>query len=366
MTVREPGTVVSRYRLGEPLPGRPGELSLPLYRGEAIDTGDTVVISLLDRHVDGSELEQVDRIRLIESAEAFAGIGHPCFAPLRDVEPASADLPLLCWSLRAGEPLRQRLERRALDVDDALSTLRDLASGLAAAHRAGLVHGALRPAVLFLGEQGGVQCLAAGVETAMAEILDESGRGPGTVLVTATYCAPEQLAQSPRTLPASDLYAIGVLLYELLNLAPPFQARTAMGLAQQIAESEPPPLFGGVTEASLLADELERLVTGTLARDPASRFASAQELVDAIDDALVSPALAASGAAPIDFEREAAPALPARHPARPAEPPSSSARRTLQTWRREQQREPATSALKLSILPGILLLLLIVVALRAC
>ncbi|WP_147653757.1 serine/threonine-protein kinase [Vulcaniibacterium gelatinicum] len=176
-----------------------------------------------------------------------------------------------------GESLDRRLDREGrLPPEDALRIARQLAEGLAAAHAVGVVHRDLKPANVLLDAQGNAYISDFGVARSLAG----SGRTQsGTVVGTPDYLSPEQ-ARGERVDARSDLYALGLILYEMLAGALPFAGGTVTeALAQRMLRS-PPPLS---TVRDDLPDWVVRLVDRLLRPQPAHRLPSAEAVIAALD-----------------------------------------------------------------------------------
>ena len=225
----------------------------------------------------GRHLGDEARVRFQREARAIAALSHPNVLAVHDVGEA-AGLPYLVTELLDGETLRARLRRGVPPVEHAVSWARQIALGLAAAHDAGIVHRDLKPENVILTRDGRVKILDFG----LARPLPGSPRAregdprtlPGFVVGTASYLAPEQ-ARCTGSVPASDLFAFGSLLYELVTGTRAFQRDTVIETLQAVIEHEPPP------PSSLrpaVPSWLDRIVARCLAKDPADRFQSARDL----------------------------------------------------------------------------------------
>jgi serine/threonine-protein kinase len=165
--------------------------------------------------------------------------------------------------------------------------VRQVCSALQAAHDVGVIHRDVKPDNLFLLERDGrdfVKVLDFGV----AKLVNPLGEVPltttveGTIVGTPAYMAPEQ-ATGGQADARTDLYAVGVVLYELLAGHPPFQAPAFGQLVAQVLSSPPPPLPTYTPGGERIPPSLAAVVRHCLAKDPADRFASMQELSQAID-----------------------------------------------------------------------------------
>jgi sugar lactone lactonase YvrE len=263
--------------------------------------GRTVAIKVLPRELRADE----DRLRRFEQeARAVGALSHPNLLVLFDVGHADG-APYLVTELLEGESLRARLAGGPLPLRSALKIAADVARGLGAAHGAGITHRDIKPDNLFITADGRVKILDFGVAKLRRDRDDEDpGRtvtsGPetqaGAVVGTPAYMAPEQLAGRPVDARA-DLFALGVVLHEMLTGARPFAAETAIEEQAAILRAAPASMHG-------VPPAVESVVLRCLEKRPEARFQSAADLAFALDALVTSdtprpgaPALAA-GTAP--------------------------------------------------------------------
>ena len=193
----------------------------------------------------------------------------------------------------AGETLRARLAREgSLPLGDAMRLIRELADALAYAHGHGVMHRDLKPENVLL--SGGHAVVADfGIAKALAVATQDGARplpgltSTGMALGTPAYMAPEQAVGDPSTDHRADLYALGVVAYEVLAGAHPFGARTAQALVKAHLTEPPAPLAGRRAD---VPPELARLVMRLLAKDAAERPQSADDVLRALDATTLRPA----------------------------------------------------------------------------
>ena len=232
------------------------------------------------------------------SAERFrreirtaASLQHALIVPVLDVGDLNG-LPYFLMPFVDGESLRSRLQDGPLGVVDTVRILRDVARALAVAHAKGVVHRDIKPDnVLLSGDAAVVADF--GVSKAFAKARHEGhetpGGGPsittvGVSLGTPAYMAPEQVAADPAAGAAMDLYAFGVMAYEMLTGKPPFTDRAPQAIMAAHITELPVPL-GRVRPE--LPSALTQLVMRCLEKDPAARYESAASLVELLEDPTV-------------------------------------------------------------------------------
>jgi eukaryotic-like serine/threonine-protein kinase len=212
------------------------------------------------------------------------------------------DRPFIVMEYVSGGSLEDRIRREgAQPPGRALAWLEGAATALDAAHRHGVVHRDVKPANLLLNDRGEVRVADFGIASAAG--LD-SMTLTGTVLGTAGYLSPEQ-ARGERATPASDLYALAVVAFELLSGERPFERESATAEATAHVNAPVPSI---AERCENLPPEVDRVFRRALAKDPAQRYGSAREFVADLRDALQR----AAGATAVIAPARAAPAPPPR------------------------------------------------------
>jgi Tol biopolymer transport system component len=278
-----------------------------VYRAEDRKLGREVAIKVLpaDFAQDADRLERFER-----EARAVASLSHPNILAIHDFGTAEG-ITYAVTELLEGETLRERLDRAALPARKAADIARQVAQGLAAAHDQGVVHRDLKPDNLFLTRDGRVKILDFGLAKVEAESVGEAvteaptqtqHTDPGTVLGTVGYMAPEQVRGEPADA-RSDIFSLGVVLYEMLTGERAFQAASRIETMTAILKEDPPEID---PTAHPVPAALQRILYRCLEKAPAERFQSARDLAFALSSAGES-STSASGIA----VEAAAPAQPA-------------------------------------------------------
>jgi eukaryotic-like serine/threonine-protein kinase len=251
-----------------------------VYRARDPRLGREVAIKVIR----GAEPSREALLRFDQEARAAGALNHPNLLVVYDVG-AQDGVPFVVTELLEGETLRDRLRRGPLPAAEAIALLRQALAGLDAAHRKGIVHRDLKPENLFLTADGRVKILDFGLAKRLdaPRSGDESLTRAGMMLGTVGYTAPEQLSGQP-ALPASDLFALGAVLYEMVSGRRAFAGGTPLETLGRVLTADPPPLAAAGAQASLA-----RIVARCLAKQPAARYGSVAALLVDLD-ALGSPA----------------------------------------------------------------------------
>lgn len=271
-----PLMVGGRYDVGEEL-GRGGMGAV--YAARDRDTGQDVVVKALlpDFAIDPSHVQ-----RFFWEARVAARIDHPNTVRVLDHGLQQATAWLVMERLH-GQELRERLlDVDRVPVDTAVTWALGVLEGLAAAHEAGIVHRDVKPANVFLCREprpDHPKVLDFGIAVAVEdELADEDD----VILGTPRYLAPEQVDRLPLD-GRADLYAVGLVLYEMVSNAFPFEASSARALAFARLAKDPAPLSEVAPE---VPDAVAGVIMKALATDRTDRWSSASEMADALRRAL--------------------------------------------------------------------------------
>jgi eukaryotic-like serine/threonine-protein kinase len=272
----KPTIVNDRYRLVE-LVGAGGMATV--YRGEDLALERRVAVKYL-REPYASDPDA--RERFLREARSAAKLDHPNIVHLYDVGTDQGDHPFIVMELVPGEDLKTMIRRDApLPVERALRVAEAIAAGVGAAHRAGIVHCDLKPQNILVTDDGQLKVTDFGIARALqqdegeAEVLDVVWGSPH-------YLSPEQ-ARGQVPTPASDVYSIGVMLYEMLTGVPPFHDQDPEVLAMKHVREEPVPL---TALNPRIPAGLDWLVRKILSKEPTQRYRNGDQLVMAIQQYL--------------------------------------------------------------------------------
>ncbi len=233
----------------------------------------TVALKALNQDI---SREPDARERFRREARAAAGLSHPGIATVYALEDIGDQL-YLAYEYVPGDTLRKLVTSGPLPIDQVVDIGLQLARALAVAHTAGVVHRDIKPENVIKTPSGVVKVLDFG----LARVEGTANRSiPGVILGTPAYMSPEQ-ARGEHADFRSDLFAVGLVLYELASAVNPFAAATVTATIARIVEVDPAPLSQLQPSA---APELERIVTTCMQKDPLRRHQSTQELVVELEE----------------------------------------------------------------------------------
>ncbi len=216
--------------------------------------------------------------RFLREVEIAGQLTHPHILPMHDSGEAEGVLYYVMPYV-AGETLRERLQKGALPVDDALRLAREIAEALAYAHRQGIIHRDIKPANILLSE-GHALVADFGIARAVGEGGGEALTRTGLAVGTPQYMAPEQATAEKDIDGRADIYATGAILYEMLAGEPPFSGPSARIILTR-SLTEAPRSLTGVRQG--LPEAVDSVVQKALAKNPVDRYATSDALIGAID-----------------------------------------------------------------------------------
>ena len=259
------GDEVAHYRIVELL--GTGGMGV-VYRAEDSRLPRTVALKLLQPELTRSPAA---RQRLLREARAVAALDHPNVCTIFEVGETTEGRTFLAMACYDGETLAQRLQRGPLPAAEAVEIAAQIAAGLEHAHERGIVHRDLKPANVMLTREGLVKVLDFGI----AKLVDETRlTATGAAFGTPTYMSPEQI-RSAAVDARSDVWSLGVLLYEMVAGEPPFGVDDPQAMFYSILHVDPAPLDARVPG---LPRGLAAVVARALDKDPGERQADMGEV----------------------------------------------------------------------------------------
>jgi tRNA A-37 threonylcarbamoyl transferase component Bud32/tetratricopeptide (TPR) repeat protein len=306
-----------------------------VYRAQDTRLGRHVALKVLSPALSD---DAAGRQRFLREARSAGALAHPNIAAVYEVEEAAGRV-FLVMELIEGQTLRAKLRDGPLPVAEAVRIAKAIARGLAKAHDKGMVHRDLKPENVMLTREGDVKILDFGLAKLSAtpasrtefenQATDMAVTEEGVVLGTLGYMSPEQASGTPVDARA-DLFALGIVLYEMVTGSLPFAGRTRSEILATLLRDEP---IAPSKRAPSVGPELERAILRCLRKKVEDRPASAEDVLTALEGGAAAPrrawagvALAATAAAVLAgavivlaVRRSAPPTSPAEKPA-PAQP----------------------------------------------
>jgi Tol biopolymer transport system component/tRNA A-37 threonylcarbamoyl transferase component Bud32 len=279
MTSITEGARVGRYevrsRIGE---GGMGEV----YAATDTELGRPVALKFLHAEVAADERRMS---RFIQEARATSALNHPNIVTVYEVGQTDEGVRFFATELIDGETLRARMNVGAMKLGEVLEVAIQIASALVAAHAAGIVHRDIKPENVMLRRDGYVKVLdfglakLAGTDSTSVDTQAATRAlvqtDPGSIMGTVAYMSPEQ-ASGKETDARTDIWSLGVVLYEMLAGRVPFAGKSLSHTIVAILDEEPPPLARFMADAP---EALQEIVSDALAKDLEARFQTAKQML---------------------------------------------------------------------------------------
>jgi serine/threonine-protein kinase len=233
-----------------------------------------VAVKVLSARADREEL----RSRFVKERQIQAQLAHPGIARLLDGGVSDTGLPYLVMELVEGCPITEYCSRKKAGVEERVDLFASVCDAVAYANRNLVVHRDLKPGNILVTAEGEVKLLDFGIAKLLEPGRDGDATGTAVSLFTPHYAAPEQMQGQPVTL-ATDVYSLGVILYELLTGRRPFDEKLApLERLRKLLESDPPPPSRAGEGAARIDADLDAICLRALRPEPERRYASAEAL----------------------------------------------------------------------------------------
>jgi serine/threonine protein kinase/Tfp pilus assembly protein PilF len=263
------GTTISHYEIVEKLGG--GGMGV-VYKARDLKLERFVALKFLPLELGSDEIEKT---RFINEAKTASSLDHPNICTIHEIAETERGQLFIVMTCYEGESLKKKIKHGPLKVEEAVDIALQVARGLAKAHEHGIVHRDIKPANIMLTGDGIIKI----VDFGLAKLLALPGlTRTGTTLGTASYMSPEQ-ARGKETDQRTDIWSLGVVVYEMLTGRLPFGGDYESAVIYGILNEEPAPL--GLLRSEISAD-LERAVMKALRKEPEKRYQSMQEMIAAL------------------------------------------------------------------------------------
>ena len=263
------GSTLGRYRIDARLGA--GGMGV-VYRAYDTQLQRDIALKLISPHLAADDHA---RKRFLTEARAAAALDHPNICTIHETAETDDGVPYIAMAFCAGDTLKQRIARGTIGSGEAVRVAMQMARGLAAAHARGIIHRDVKPGNVMIGDDGLVKL----VDFGLARLADMTVTAPGLARGTFAYMAPE-LLRGQTASPQTDLWSLGVVLYEMLAGVRPFRAESDAALLYAIVNERPEPVEHLRPDLPLpLSDIIDRL----LHEDPDARYHDAHDVVDDLE-----------------------------------------------------------------------------------
>jgi serine/threonine protein kinase/Tfp pilus assembly protein PilF len=262
------GKTISHYKILEKLGG--GAMGV-VYRGQDLKLKRFVAIKLLPPDL---TRDPKSKERFLQEAQAASALDHTNICNIHEIDETEDGQIFMVLTYYEGETLKKKIKRGPLKLENAIDIAIQVARGLAKVHEMGIIHRDIKPANMMITKDGVVKIVDFGLAKLARGMHPEKS---GTTMGTAAYMSPEQ-ARGDEVDHRTDIWSLGVVLYEMLTGKVPFRSEYEQAVRYSILNEEPEPISG--LQPGLPA-ELERIVAKALAKSPDERY---QKIDDALSD----------------------------------------------------------------------------------
>jgi serine/threonine protein kinase/Tfp pilus assembly protein PilF len=260
-------TLAGKYHILEEL-GRGGMGRI--YKAEDIKLKRTVAIKLLPADL---TRDPEARQRFIQEAQAASALDHSSICTIFEIDETDDGQMFIAMAYYPGETLKEKIKRGPVKVDEAIGIAIQLAEGLLRAHEAGIIHRDVKPGNIIVTDRGDVRILDFG----LAKLAGQTGlTRAGTMMGTVIYMSPEQ-ARGDEVDHRSDVWSLGVVLYEMLTGQIPFKGEHDQTVIYSILNVDPKPVHHFQTHVPA---KLERIVRKAMQKNPRDRYQTMHEIVE--------------------------------------------------------------------------------------
>jgi serine/threonine protein kinase/tetratricopeptide (TPR) repeat protein len=259
------GKTINHYKIIEKL----GEGGMGVvYKARDTKLDRTVALKFLPAQI---SLKEEDKKRFVHEAKSAAALDHPNICTIHEIGETKESQLFIAMSYYAGKTLKEKIAEMPLPVDQAAEIAKQVAEGLGKAHKNNIIHRDIKSANIMITDEGVVKILDFGLAKlpGLTKLTKE-----GTTLGTVSYMSPEQVS-GEETDHRSDIWSLGVVLYEMITGQLPFKGEYEQAILYAIMNQEPEPITGLRTGVPL---ELEGIIAKALAKDPDDRYQHVEDL----------------------------------------------------------------------------------------
>jgi len=263
------GKIVSHYKILEKL----GEGGMGVvYKAEDAKLKRTVALKFLPTELTKNPKA---RKRFIQEAQAASALDHPNICVIHEIDEAEDGQMFICMAYYEGETLEQKIENGPLDTEEIINIALQIAQGLGKAHENGIVHRDIKPGNIIITNDGTAKILDFG----LAKLADQVRiTKTGATIGTVAYMSPEQ-ARGEEVDHQSDIWSLGVVLYEMITGQLPFRGEYNQAVIYSILNEEPEPMVPRDSGQAGVPTELEDIVSKALTKNKADRYQQVEDML---------------------------------------------------------------------------------------
>jgi len=260
---------VSHYQVIEKLGG--GGMGI-VYKARDMKLDRFVALKFLPHHMDSEE----HQMRFIQEAKTASALDHPNICTIYEIDKTPDGQVFIAMGFYEGETLKKKLSQSKFSLHEALQIALQVTRGLSKAHEHGVIHRDIKPANVIITQDGVVKI----VDFGLARFVDDTRiTHTGIAVGTLQYMSPEQV-RGKQIDHRTDIWSVGVLLYEMVSGRLPFSSTTEVGVIQSIINEEPTPIR---THLPNIPEQLEKVIRKTLSKPVQDRYVLMQQLAHELE-----------------------------------------------------------------------------------
>lgn len=247
-----------------------------VYKARDVKLDRFVALKFLPHHLDS----EVHQIRFIQEAKTASALDHPNICTIYEIDKTSEGQVFIAMGFYEGETLKKKLSQTKIPLQEALHIVLQITRGLSKAHEHGVIHRDIKPANVIITHEG----VAKIVDFGLARFVDDTRiTHTGVAVGTLQYMSPEQV-RGKQIDHRTDIWSVGVLLYEMVSGHLPFLSTTEIGVIQSIINDEPTPIRSYQPN---IPEKLEKIIRKTLSKPVQDRYILMQQLAHELEEILL-------------------------------------------------------------------------------